>query len=50
MNLPKASLDNAYLLAEAGRNVPKKNPEFHIFFGDTIPKQYQNEIKKLMDS
>ena len=49
MNLPKAFLDNAYLLAEAGRNVPKKNPEFHIFFGDTIPKQLQNDIKKLMD-
>ena len=49
MNLPKEFLDNAYLLAEAGRNVPKKNPEFHIFFGDTIPKQYQNDIKKLMD-
>ena len=49
MNLPKEFLDNAYLLAEAGRNVPKKNPEFHIFFGDTISKQYQNDNKKLMD-
>ena len=35
-DLPREFLEDGLWLANEGMNIPKRDPEFHIFFGDNV--------------
>ena len=47
--LPKEFLEDALWLANDGMNIPKRDPEFHIFFGDNVTPEWRGDVLKMMD-
>ena len=48
-DLPKEFLEDALWLANDGMNIPKRDPEFHIFFGDNVTPEWRGDVLKMMD-
>ncbi|MDP4886611.1 MAG: DUF3558 domain-containing protein, partial [Aquiluna sp.] len=48
-DLPKEFLEDALWLANEGMNIPKRDPEFHIFFGDDVTPEWRGDALKMMD-
>lgn len=48
-DLPNEFLENGLWLANEGRNIPKRDPEFHIFFGDTVTPEWRGDVLKMMN-
>jgi hypothetical protein len=45
--MPSEFLENGLWLANAGRNVPNENPEFHLFFGDGITQETRADVLRM---
>ena len=48
-DLPKEFLEDGLWLANEGRNIPKRDPDFHIFFGDTVTPEWRGDVLRTMD-
>ena len=47
--MPKEFLEDALWLANDGMNIPNRDPEFHIFFGDNVTPEWLGDALKMMD-
>ncbi|MDA2976597.1 MAG: hypothetical protein O2863_02985, partial [Actinomycetota bacterium] len=47
--MPKEFLEDGLWLANEGRNIPKRDPDFHIFFGDTVTPEWRGDVLRTMD-
>jgi hypothetical protein len=48
-DLPKEFLEDGLWLANEGMNIPKRDPEFHIFFGDNVTPEWRGDALRMMD-
>jgi hypothetical protein len=48
-DLPKEFLEDGLWLANKGMNIPKRDPEFHNFFGDNVTPEWRGDALKMMD-